>query len=70
MFLQFLVGPFQPLVPEPRLTDLAIQSPIQRHRTRIASLDANARVREFRGAELRAVVEREIRADDLDAPQR
>src|SRR5438093_3665546 len=56
-------------MPKPGLADLAVETAIQWHRTWRASLDPDARVGEFRGAELSRVVEGEIRADDLDATQ-
>jgi hypothetical protein len=56
-------------VPEPRLTDVAIQPSVERNGTGRAPNDARVGVGEGFGAERGAIVEREIRPDDVDAAQ-
>lgn len=69
MLRELVVGPVQPLMPVPRLADLAVQTTVYRNGAGRASLDPGARVGGGCRAELGRVVEREIRSDDLDAAQ-
>jgi hypothetical protein len=56
-------------VPEPRLTDVVIQPAIERNGAGRAALHARVGVGERLAPEIGRVVEREIRADDVDARQ-
>jgi hypothetical protein len=66
---ELVVGPVEAIMPEPGSADVVIQTAIQRDGTRRVARDARGGIRECFSAKLRGVVEREVRADDLDAPQ-
>lgn len=71
MCLERGIRPVEALVPEPGTADLAIESAVERDRARVASLEADGRVERgcARRTQLGWVVEREVGADDGDAPQ-
>lgn len=69
MMRQRLVAPLESIVPIPTLADVAIQPSIDRNRAARMSDDVRVRIGELLRTELSAVVEREIRSNDVDARQ-
>jgi len=69
MLLEHRIAPLESLVPVPALANLVIEAPVERDGAGIPAFDAGTRVGDLRRPEVRRIVERQIRANDVDAPQ-